>query len=58
VPAGFKMRPIGAKSKDILPSEDIFHVVKLCKHTENGQSVYHFSAENAFDGCCISGGTV
>jgi hypothetical protein len=57
VPAGFKMRPIGAKSKDILPSEDIFHVVKLCKHTENGQSVYHFSAENAFDGCCISGGT-
>lgn len=57
VAAGFRLRPIGAISKDPLPSEDIFHVVKMCKYMQDGKPLYHFTAENAFDGCCISGAT-
>jgi len=56
-PAGFKLRPIGAKATTLSSGENIFHVVKLCKYTDGNNVVYYFTAENAFDGCCISGNT-
>ena len=51
-PAGFKLRPIGAKATTLSTGEDIFHIVKLCKYTDGNNYVYYFTAENAFDGCC------
>jgi hypothetical protein len=51
-PAGFKLRPIGAKATTLSIGEDIFHIVKLCKYTDGNNYVYYFTAENAFDGCC------
>lgn len=54
VPEGFQFRPIGAKENPVPTGEDIFHIVKLCKYTESNNVMYYFTAENAFDGCCIS----
>lgn len=66
-PAGFNLRPIGAKSASIGNSGDIFHIVKMYKipaqklldESNNtiypnfvGKYLYYFVAENALDGNC------
>ena len=50
--SNFRLRPIGAKEQTLLPSEDIFHIVKMYKHTDGENAFYYFTVENAFDGCC------
>lgn len=54
LPANFKYRPIGARgnSTTIGTGGTAFHVVRLCKHIENGKFFYYFTAENVVDGCC------
>ena len=51
IPTGFAYRAIGAKTIGA-NTEDIFHIVKLCKHTEGNNYFYYFTAENVVDGCC------
>lgn len=52
--SNFKYRPIGAKgnSSSIGTGGTAFHIVRLCKHNDNGKFVYYFTAENVVDGCC------
>lgn len=50
----FKLRPVGAKAQTVQPSEDIFHIVKMYRHTDGDKYFYYFAVENAFDGCCDS----
>jgi hypothetical protein len=52
IPTGFNYRPIGAKGIDAGSCGDIYHIVKLCKHTEGNNYFYYFTAENVVDGCC------
>jgi hypothetical protein len=52
LPDGFYFRPVGAKTPNLLPEEDIFHIVKLCKHSDGENFVYYFTVENVVDGCC------
>jgi hypothetical protein len=52
LPDGFYFRPVGAKTPNLLPEEDIFHIVKLCKYSDGENFVYYFTVENVVDGCC------
>ena len=53
---GFDFRPIGAREEDLtgVTGGDIFHIVKLCRYTENNNCFFYFTAENVVDGCCDS----
>lgn len=51
IPAGFNYRPIGAIGRG-LTSENIFHIAKICRHSDGEKYFYYFIAENIVDGCC------
>lgn len=70
-PLGFRLRPIGANTETIGACGSIFHIVKMFKqpldellvNSNNtvyeeyaGKYMYYFTAENAFDGVCVTTG--
>ena len=56
LPDNFYFRPVGAKTANLLPAENIFHIVRLCKHSDGENYVYYFTVENVVDGCCETTG--